>query len=427
MKPLNILYVHRTQANLAEGEHIRGMIGGFSAAGHAVTLLEPPGIDAMAAAALPTNSASSSALGRLLRALAEHAPQILFEAIEMLYNLPGWWRLRRLLKRQRVDLIYERYGLNTFFSAAIVRRTGIPYVLEVNDATVIERSRPLWLRGLSRRIEAYVLARADLVITISTHFRQLLVDAYALPPERVLVTPNAISAAKFSDVRPADPAPFGIDPQRHTVIACAGAFVPWHGLELLLDALHGEAVARELYFLFIGDGPVRDDVEAQAAALGIGDRVRFTGFVAPSEVPGLLALADICAIPDSNAHCSPMKLFEYMAMGKPAVVPDYPPLQETVSAGTDALVFPARDGAALAASIRALVDDPEQARRIGAAARATVYERYTWEGNARSVLEALGMLRPELGGRNDELGAGAGAGSNAPGQGAADEIGRGAS
>jgi glycosyltransferase involved in cell wall biosynthesis len=97
-----------------------------------------------------------------------------------------------------------------------------------------------------------------------------------------------------------------------------------------------------------------------------------------------------------------MKVFEYMSLAKPVLAPALPPLRDVIDSGVDGLLFDAGEGAAraageagdLGAALMSLLDDAPARARLGAAARAKVGERHTWQRNLARALEALGEAVP---------------------------------
>lgn len=408
---MNILYVHRTQGMGAEGSHIAGMVEAFRKLGHAVEVLGPPGAADPSNPAARTDPAAGPAsaearrpdallspLRSMYRFLAEKSPQALFEAAEVLYNLPLFLRLLPRFAWARPALVYERYALNTVAPSFLCRLFGVPHLLEVNDATVIERSRALRFRRLGEKAEGFCLRSASLVITITEDFKKRLLGRFGLQADLVLVLTNAVSPARFdaalarNEARPEAGREAGI-PKRPSgaplIIGMSGQFLAWHGIVELLRGLGPLAEAHNLSFLFVGDGPVRGEAEAEARGLGIGARLRFTGMLPLSEVPDRLAAFDIAVIPRAASHASPMKLMEYMAMGLPIVAPDMPSIRAALPGEGLALFFPAGDMDAMRERVLELVADPARGRELGRAARAHLLAHLTWEGHARQVLQAL--------------------------------------
>ena len=385
----NILYLHRTQGRGAEGAHIRGMVDGFRAIGYHVDILGPPGIDPYVKTQSRTKR-KDIGIQIFWDKLAAATPQIIFELMELVYNIYAFPAVWKKLKHKNYDFIYERYALNTFYGALLAEKYNIPYVVEVNDATVIERSRPLVLKRLAARIEKKVLQRARLVITISQVFKDLLLRKHNIPADKVLVLPNAVNPEDYilDPAKRIDRKSLNIDSEQ-IVIGCAGAFVPWHGLEFMIEALHDLIRSKNLFVLLIGDGPVRKDVEALAEKYGISSNVHFTGFLDASEVPYYLDLVDICIIPDSNDHGSPMKLFEFMAMAKPTILPDYKPLIEVVTHNKEGVLFDKRNALSLLSQVELLVKDKKRINLLGKRAQNKLLFTHTWIFNVNKVIQHL--------------------------------------
>ncbi len=86
---------------------------------------------------------------------------------------------------------------------------------------------------------------------------------------------------------------------------------------------------------------------------------------------------------------SPLKMFEYMAAGKPIISSDLPVLREVLEDGRNAILVPADDLAAWESAIHRLSGDPDLGLRLGEAARRDLHERYTWDARAGRVLDRL--------------------------------------
>lgn len=379
---MRILYHHRTQAQGAEGNHIRGIVKALRQLGAEVDLLGPPGVEA-------ENQKGDSAEGSgkgLWPLISERAPQVFFEILELCYNIYGAVALQRRLNIRSYDLIYERYALFCAAAAIMSRLWKIPFFIEVNDAVVIERSRPLILKSLASKMERWVLNQASVIYTITEHFKTLLHQAYSIPEQKIQVTPNAVDPELFQIAKSSvSRQELGI--QAKNVIAMTGAFVHWHGLRFLAEALSDIVEEKDIHLLFVGDGPGRFDVESVAQKKGFLHRVTFTGFVAPEKVPHYLSLADIFVIPDTNPHGSPIKLFEFMAMGKPIVAASYAPIRSVLEDGRDGLLFSPRNDVEFRKRLLEVLDNPGLAQRLGETAQLKVFRRYTWKANARVILE----------------------------------------
>ena len=402
---LQIVYTHRTRGVGAEGAHIRGMVEAFRDLGCEVVIDGPSGCDptggdrTVRAGGPPATSGGRAWIGGAYRLVADRAPQVVFGAAELMYNVPAGLRLRTRLRR-RPGLAYERYAVGHFAPASLCRALGIPRVVEVNDSVVIERSRPTSFPRLKRSIERRILASADLIVTVTRHFKARLLEAFPVLDEaKILVLPNAVSEREFG-APPSAPDPglrarLGLGSR--TLLGTVGQFLPWHGLAPLVAATAGLARERDLGFLFVGDGPVRPEVMEAARAAGVEDRVTFTGMVPHARVPEHLALLDVAVIPALNEHCSPMKLMEFMAMGLPVVAPDLPNIREVLEDGRTGRLFRPEDMDDLRRTLADVLGDRDASRAMGRRARAFILADLTWSGHARRVLDAIAMRGAPVG------------------------------
>ena len=260
---------------------------------------------------------------RLVALIRAHLPASIGALAEIAYNVPAWWRLRQAARRFRPDLIYERYNLFHLAGTWLARWTRVPLFLEVNAPLAAERARfgGLGLPGLAARLEAYVWRSADKVLAVTGVLKRI-VERAGVPAGRIEVVPERHRsrgirrcAAQRASWRPRRP---GLRRLRAR-LARTGRRDRRHG---------GGTRRRPVDLIVVGDGPARAALERQAAALGLVDRVRFTGLRAREQIPALVAGFDIALQPRVVDYASPLKIFEYMAAGRAIVAPDQANIRE---------------------------------------------------------------------------------------------------
>jgi glycosyltransferase involved in cell wall biosynthesis len=171
-----------------------------------------------------------------------------------------------------------------------------------------------------------------------------------------------------------------------------------NGVDRVVRWLASPSAPAGTRLLMVGDGPARAELEALAQQLQLGDRVRFTGVVDRLQIPALVAAFDIALQPAVVAYASPLKLFEYLALGKAIVAPRQPNLLEVLTDGDNALMFDADQPGALERALERLCADAALRARIAAGARATIgRRRLTWQGNAQRVVARAQMVAAGLG------------------------------
>ena len=171
-------------------------------------------------------------------------------------------------------------------------------------------------------------------------------------------------------------------------LVCVGRLDPVKGFDVALAAL---AILAPRFpgaeLTIVGDGPERESLKARARELGVADRTRFTGFVAPGRVCEPIEAASLALIP-SRSEGLPNVAIQAAFLGRPIVGTDVGGLPEAVVDGETGRLVPPDDPAALAAAVAELLGDPERARAMGRAARRRAEELFDW-GRCVDAHEAL--------------------------------------
>jgi glycosyltransferase involved in cell wall biosynthesis len=177
-------------------------------------------------------------------------------------------------------------------------------------------------------------------------------------------------------------------PPDRPLIVYTGHLFRWKGVYTLAEAAQ---YLPEAYFVFVG-GMEKDVMEFRAFVREMGlSNVRVVGYVPPAQVPLYLAAADALALPNSaeedisRLYTSPLKLFEYMASGRPIVASDLPSLREVLTDRVNACLVPPDDPTALVRGIQEALGNPLLARQLADRARQDV-AAYTWEQRAEKVM-----------------------------------------
>jgi glycogen(starch) synthase len=223
------------------------------------------------------------------------------------------------------------------------------------------------------------LRAADWVVACSS---SLLEETLAIWPElgaKSSVIPNGL------ELPPLPPTPLPFDP---ALLLCLGRLEPEKGFDLALSAFGRLADRRPaLRMLLAGDGPLRGQLEAQARALGLESRAEFLGWVPPDEVPRLINRATAVLMP-SREDALPLVAIEAAQMARPVLAARVGGLPEVVTDGSTGLLVQPGSPRALAAAVERLLDAPELAERMGAAARRRAQEVFGLECHVESY-EAL--------------------------------------
>ena len=392
---MNILFHHRTRGRGAEGVHIRGVVKGLRQLNNNVDILSLPGAEPEAeeinetveqVKQAPTKKSSFS----LLSDLTKHVPEFVFELFELAFNLIAVIRLRKTVKEKNITLIYERYSLFMFSSVWWAKRHNLPIVLEINDSCQVQRVRSLSFKKLAAKIEAWIFKNATGLVFISTRFKEVAEQAYGEIAHSV-VSPNAADLDKFIIDETAGHvlrSKLGIEDK--IVLGYVGAFVHWHGIDWFVDlACQRLKETPELVLLLVGDGVAFEGIKNRVIEAGVESQVILPGKVPHHEVASFLSAMDLGILPDSNDYGSPMKLFEFMAMGKGMIAPDFSPIAEVVQDNETSWLFPAGDKQACIDKVFEIVNDKKAHKTVGLNARAYIERERQWKHNAEQLLSLV--------------------------------------
>ena len=204
----------------------------------------------------------------------------------------------------------------------------------------------LWIHRFLLKLENKVS-----VFIAPSDFMSRQLQKWEIPLDRIAMIRNF---TRLDPVASSDPGSYGI---------YVGRLSSEKGLHFLLGALRA---AGDPPFKFLGDGPLLDDLVAQAGRLGL-QRAEFVGAVPAEEVNGFVSQARFLVMPSESHENSPLAALEALACGRPLLVSDMGGLPELVRSGAG-LTFTSGDVESAAAHIRSLVDDDALARELGSAA-----------------------------------------------------------
>ena len=283
------------------------------------------------------------------------------------------------------DAIYERYSLWSVAGQQFARAREIPGLLEVNAPLVEEQAahRGLLDREAAEECAQTVFHAASVLLPVSAEIGSWLREN-TQPGTAIEVIENGVNPERFTSFQQAPRS------DNTFTIGFVGTLKPWHGLPVLVEAfarIHSRVPQARL--LIVGDGPERSALEAQLAHHGLGAATHFTGAVSPEEIPGLLESMDVAVAPyppREQFYFSPLKVYEYMAAGKPTVASRLGQIAQLIQHDENGLLCEPGDPADLAHQLLRLHHDPALRHRLGTAGRVTIQQSHTWNQVARRIL-----------------------------------------
>jgi glycosyltransferase involved in cell wall biosynthesis len=310
------------------------------------------------------------------------------------------WAATRANRRRRYAVV-QVHSLPDFlvFAGLPLRLLGVPLVLDLHEAMpeFFRMRFPGASRPSAHKLllfqERLSIRLASAVITVNEALATRLVEL-GVPEDKITVLLNSPSLERF------DP---GSQPRREFLadgalrLVYAGAVTPIYELDVVVSAvarLRDQRPHLPVVLDVYGRGDSDPALRQLAAELGVDDRVRFHGRIPIEDVPAAIAAADIGLAPTRRDPFTDFslstKIFEYGAMGKPAVASRLPMVERTFPAGSVVAYAPG-DATALADAILGLVDDPASRERAVSTTLARVRE-LSWEREA----DKLGRLIDRL-------------------------------
>ncbi|HEY1855272.1 MAG TPA: glycosyltransferase family 4 protein [Solirubrobacterales bacterium] len=295
---------------------------------------------------------------------------------------------------RNADVVHLHNPPDTFFGVGLLARAcGRKVVFDHHDLAPELFEEKLGNRSVARVLRAFerwTFRVATVVLAANESHREVAIARGGVDPAAVVIVRNGPPEAAVAAATTGRSGELS-RPQ----LVFLGGMEEQDGVDQLVPVLQALRDRHDLAadLTLVGDGSRRPAIEAQAAASGLGDSVRFTGRVGHDEVPRLLAAADICLDP---APCTPLnerstmvKIAEYMAARRPLVA--YPLLETRRTAGDTALYAKCADVKSFAAAVAQLARDPELRACLAAHGHARVAD-LTWEASEQHLLTAYGAM-----------------------------------
>lgn len=254
--------------------------------------------------------------------------------------------LFRYLRRERPDVLMSSVFPANIAALIACVLTGTSCVLREANRTADDIRAPTGIGTLANKIAMRLLyPRATAVVALTAGLARHLCAEAGIPPHRVTVIPNPAPLA--GPPRPRTPNP------RPLVLGC-GRFVEQKDFSLLIAAFASIARNRNVELVLLGQGPLKQELQLQAEALGVGDRVAFPGHA--SDVAAWMRKASVFAL-SSRWEGFPNVLLEALAVGCPVVATDCSDaVAEILANGIYGAMVPVHDQAAMADGLAAILD-----------------------------------------------------------------------
>ncbi len=319
----------------------------------------------------------------------------------LISNIFFSYQLIKLLKKEKVDFIYQRYSMLNCTGVLLNKIKKIPFVLEYNGSeTWVQKNwatrkkiKMLWLIDLFERIN---IKNATFIIVVSQALKDELC-VRGINAQKILVNPNGVDPITF-DSKQLEKERIEIRTQNAIaesdfVVGFVGTFNKWHGIELLSEIIPDSLQKnKSLFFLMIGDGPLFGLFKKKLTDQRVDShRVMLTGLISHKQARNYLSACDAFICPtqsntDGSAFFgSPTKLFEYMSLEKPVIASDIGQLAEILKPECGILVPSADAGRFVDAITHLATKDVFEKKRMGKCARDEIINNYSWQQHVARI------------------------------------------
>jgi glycosyltransferase involved in cell wall biosynthesis len=312
----------------------------------------------------------------------EYLPGFRIAGTRVTPTLP--WKLLRQNCDVVIKCINGKFALPVTYWSARLRRK--PFVLWTGVWMTLQTPFQRLIWPLTR----HVYKNADAIVTYGEHVRTYLLEQ-GVPAEKIFCAPHAIDNDLYSQVVPGEKLrelrrKLALS-ERDRVVLYLGRLEEVKGLDYLVRAFH-ELNRPDTRLVIAGEGGEGESLRQLAADLQIGDRVRFAGYVPPSEAPGYYASAEVLVLPSVTVPTGKetwgLVVNEAMNQGVPVIGTSAVGAAAggLLQDGINGLIVPERDSSALAGALQRVLDSPELRDRLSRNARERIA---TWD-NERMVL-----------------------------------------
>ena len=293
------------------------------------------------------------------------------------------------------DVVHSHYWQSGLAGREIAEGLNVPHVMMFHTlGEVKNRARTSEMES-SQRIdgERALVASADVVMTASSHERELLQRYYGADARRLETIPCGVDLDLF---HPLDKAQsrreLGFDAEA-PILIWVGRLEKLKGVDILIQAL-AQLDERDFTLVLVGGddraAEFKEDLRSQAAEAGIADNIRFAGAVPHDRLPLYYSAADVCVVP-SYYESFGLVAVEAMACGTPVVASRVGGLVSTVTDGVTGYLIPWRCPEPFAEKLEVILNNPELRANFSVSARQSV-EKFRWQNVAGAVTDLYATL-----------------------------------
>jgi glycosyltransferase involved in cell wall biosynthesis len=369
-----ILYLHTTSEVGGSDVSLARLVAGLDPTRYTAVVVLPS--DGPLVPRLREAGATVRVMPALLKLTSRKGPWYL---LRFAFNAPrAVWSLAALIRREGIALVHTN-TIHNLYGGPSARLAGVPHVWHIREI--------VWQYGILRALELFMVRHLSTRIIVTSDAVAAMFGSAEARPRTIVKVSNGIEVERFHPANPGAPRPvreaLGVTPTQ-TLVGIVCRLDAWKGVDVFLEAAAQIAATHpDVRFVVVGGAIIGQesyarDLEARSVALGLSDRLSFTGWTyGPDAMPDVHRALDVLVLASSEAEPFGLVVVEAMATGTPVVATNHGGPAEIVIDGVTGSLVPPRDPAAMAAAILRLVDNRVAAGQMGVAGRARATEYYS--------------------------------------------------
>lgn len=302
-----------------------------------------------------------------------------------------------ILHKDKPDLLIARLETNIFSPPIVSKVFDLPYIAEVDSPVMYEirhfnKNYYLPYRLLDRMEKDFIL-KADRAFCVSNQLKQYFVKR-GIPSHQLEVIPNGADITRFHPDKVNDEFRRKHHMDSKIIVGFVGSFHYWHGVEKLMGLI--EAVLtnyKNAGFILVGKGgPMHQQLQSHIQSKGYTNRVLMTDYIPHDQIPDIIHAMDIVLAPYPDLpffYYSPVKVYEYMACGKPVVTSEIGQISEIIQDHQNGMLCKPGCIDSFSAAIGELIRSPDLRQRIGETAFLTIRNKHTWKHRAEQLCDLV--------------------------------------
>jgi len=358
---LKYLCLQATQEGQASYAHVHEMINGLRKRGWDVELFEP--------------SYSKK----------DFAPSILQRLFEFIFV-----QLKLLIKLKKDDIIYIRSHFAAFPTSVIAKLRKLPVVQEINgpyEDLFIAWPWTRYFKGFFKWLIKVQYKISDAIIVVTPQLKEWIINEIgSLRDSNIYIIPNGANTNLFT---PNAESKYKLG---KPYVVFFGALAPWQGIDTILEASQNSEWPENVKLVIMGDGVERPKVEK---AVRENNKVIYLGKIPYKEVPGIVANSVAGLSPQnnlgdrSNTGLSPLKVYEILACGVPAIVTDFPAQADIIREHQCGIVVSPDSPEEIAKAVKYLYENENERKEMGQRGRKVVLKEHSWDKRAEDTEKVL--------------------------------------